>query len=65
MNIGNIAKNVILGVNNTPNLPIKTDVLFLFLKLQTCKVCQIDRNFNLHQILAGDNFFSNYNNVKN
>ena len=50
-----MAKNLILGANNTPHLPLKFTFLhFLFLKLQTCKVCQIHQNFILHQI-KGDN----------
>ena len=30
LSIGNIAKNVILGVNNTPNLPLKLMYFFVF-----------------------------------
>ena len=57
LNIGNIAKNVILGANNTPNLPLKLMYFFCFWSYRPAKYVKLTEILICLKFQLGTIFF--------
>ena len=64
-NIGNTAKNVILGAINTPNLPLKLMSIFCFWSYRPAKYVKLTEILLCIKFQLWTIFFFNQNNVKN